>query len=142
MTSSIIRTLLNRYSDFSSSERARPLLGCFWGAWRGTCLEVIIGHAHLYFLNGVPPLPHYQTQTLIVVHNPPRHGRQFLSQWLIIPLGIVGRFSPNGSEIPSKWLKNPLIMAHNSPFCGSKIPSTWLKNPPQKTTTSGTTFVR
>ena len=59
--------------------------------------------------------PHCQTQTLIVALNSPRHGRQFLSQWLIIP---------------SPWLKNPLIVVHNSPLCGSKIPSPWLKNPP------------
>ncbi len=32
-----------RHSDFTSSERERPPWGCFWGARRGTCLEVIIG---------------------------------------------------------------------------------------------------
>ena len=35
----------NRHSDFTSSERERPLWGCFWGAWRGTCLEVVIGES-------------------------------------------------------------------------------------------------
>ena len=34
-----------RHSDFTSSERERPLWGCFWGAWRGTCLEVVIGES-------------------------------------------------------------------------------------------------
>ena len=33
----------NRHSDFTSSEREQPLWGCFWDAWRGTCLEVVIG---------------------------------------------------------------------------------------------------
>ena len=37
------RTSLNSHLDFTSSERERPLWGCFWGAWRGTCLEVIAG---------------------------------------------------------------------------------------------------
>ena len=31
-----------RHSDFTSSERERPLWGCFWGAWRDTWLEVIM----------------------------------------------------------------------------------------------------
>ena len=33
----------NRHSDFTSSEREQPLWGYFWDAWRGTCLEVVIG---------------------------------------------------------------------------------------------------
>ena len=51
LTSSQTRTSLqvklglhfNRHSDFTSSERERSLWGYFWGAWRGTCLEVVIG---------------------------------------------------------------------------------------------------
>ena len=46
---------------------------------------------------------HCQAQTLIVAHNSPRHGRQFLSQWLIIPLYVAQ--------------KSPLAAYGLAPFC-------------------------